>query len=92
MAAARLRVHITGRVQMVGFRAFTQDEAARLGIVGWVRNTPDGAVAVVAEGERTALEEFLAALRRGPHGARVDDVTASWSPPENEFDDFYLRY
>jgi acylphosphatase len=89
---ARLRALITGRVQMVGFRAFAEMCSARHGVTGYVRNLPTGEVEVVAEGDRTLLEEFLAELGRGPRGARVDNVLVSWEPFRGDFADFGVRY
>lgn len=66
-----LRVRITGRVQGVGFRAWTAAEAERLGLRGWVRNEPDGAVTVLIAGPGAAVQAMVAALRRGPALARV---------------------
>jgi acylphosphatase len=89
---ARFRALISGRVQMVGFRAFAEMRAARCGATGYVCNLPDGGVEVVAEGDRKQLEEFLADLRRGPRGARVDSVTVNWEAPRGEFRDFSVRF
>ena len=75
----RLRAVVRGRVQGVGFRATTFDEARRLGLAGWVRNRVDGTVEVLAEGEEPKLMLFLAYLRRGPLGARVVGVVEDWS-------------
>ena len=63
---------IQGRVQGVGFRWFVQREASELDLRGWVRNTEDGHVEVVAAGEPGDLDELRLSLRRGPRGARVD--------------------
>ena len=65
---------IRGRVQGVGFRWFVHREAAELGLRGWVRNTEEGDVEVVAAGETEELAELRAALRRGPRGSRVDNL------------------
>jgi acylphosphatase len=65
---------IQGRVQGVGFRWFVQREAAELELRGWVRNTEDGDVEVLAAGEAEDLDELRASLRRGPRGARVDRI------------------
>jgi acylphosphatase len=65
---------VEGRVQGVAFRYFCCAEARRLGLLGWVRNTPEGDVEVWAEGNREKLERLLVWLRRGPPGARVDRV------------------
>ena len=69
-----VELHVTGRVQGVSYRAATQQEAERLGVTGWVRNEPDGSVAVHAEGEAAAVEALVAWCRRGPVGSRVRDV------------------
>ena len=65
---------VRGRVQGVGFRFFVQDQAQKLGLTGWVRNNPDGAVEVVASGSAEQLAALHAKLRTGPRAARVDDV------------------
>ena len=92
-AAARLEMRVTGRVQGVGFRAFTQEAATALGCSGYVRNSPDrSAVDVVAEGPRSALEQLLAALERGPRLAHVSSVTARCMAATGEFRDFDSRY
>lgn len=65
---------IRGRVQGVGFRWFVHREASELELRGWVRNTEDGDVEVLAAGIREDLAELRSSLRRGPRGARVDQV------------------
>lgn len=65
---------VQGRVQGVGFRWFVQCEASELDLRGWVRNTEDGNVEVVAAGDEADLAELRASLRRGPRGSRVDRV------------------
>ncbi len=65
---------IQGRVQGVGFRWFVHREASELDLRGWVRNTEDGDVEVVASGEAEDLAKLRASLRRGPRGSRVDRV------------------
>ena len=84
----RVEVVVRGRVQGVYFRASTRDEARRLGVTGWVRNEPDGSVRLVAEGPRAALEALERWCHDGPSGARVDEVTATWSAAEGRFHDF----
>lgn len=63
---------IQGRVQGVGFRWFVHREASELDLRGWVRNTEDGDVEVVASGSAEDLAELRTSLRRGPRGSRVD--------------------
>lgn len=65
---------IRGRVQGVGFRWFVHREASELELHGWVRNTEDGDVEVVAAGTPEDLDELRASLRKGPRGSRVDRV------------------
>ena len=65
---------VKGRVQGVGFRWFVQREAAEIGLRGWVRNTPDGHVEVLAAGEPDQLKDLLLLLGRGSRGSRVDEV------------------
>ena len=65
---------IQGRVQGVGFRWFVEREASQLDLRGWVRNTEEGEVEVVASGEQADLDELRSSLKRGPRGSRVDRV------------------
>lgn len=69
-----VRVHVTGRVQGVGFRVWTQREASRLGLRGWVRNEPDGSVSALIAGSDEAVAEMLKAFWQGPSGAGVRSV------------------
>ncbi len=87
---ARLRVRVQGRVQGVGFRYFALQHARRLGLRGYVRNCPDGSVEVLAEGDRTALEELLALLRQGPPAARVERCHVEWKPYEGNLPAFQI--
>jgi acylphosphatase len=79
--ATRRRVDATvrGHVQGVGFRWYVQRTAARLELTGWVANTPDGAVRVVAEGATEDLGALLESLRRGPPSAHVSAVDVRWA-------------
>ena len=65
---------VKGRVQGVGYRWFVQNEAARIGLRGWVRNTDDGDVEVLAAGSPAQMQELVLALHRGTRGSRVDKV------------------
>lgn len=81
----QVRLRISGRVQGVYYRASTEAAARRLGLVGWVRNLPDGGVELLAEGRRDALEALVAWCHVGPPRARVDAVAARWGPAEGGF-------
>jgi acylphosphatase len=65
---------VKGRVQGVGFRWFVHHEAAEIGLRGWVRNTDDGDVEVLAAGEPEQLKDLMKALGQGSRGSRVDAV------------------
>lgn len=69
-----VRVVIRGRVQGVGFRAWTADEAQALSLAGWVRNRPDDTVEALFSGSPDAVGLMLQACRTGPRAARVDTV------------------
>ena len=86
---SELHVRVTGIVQGVGFRWFVRERARRLGLSGWVRNLSDGSVEVVASGDAHQLEFLMGELRRGPAGARVDQILPvdeqPDEPPRNPF-------
>jgi acylphosphatase len=79
-----LHAIVRGRVQGVGFRYYVRERARRLRLAGWVRNLPDGAVEVLARGERDALERLRTAIAAGPPGARVTTVDQVSSQPADE--------
>ena len=90
MRVAR-RYIVSGRVQGVGFRYFTEGLAAREGLHGWVRNLPDGRVEIAAEGDAEALERFERHLRHGPPGARVEQVEIDNGLPDGRDSGFSVR-
>lgn len=70
-------VLISGRVQGVSYRAWTQRQARQLNLSGWVRNCEDGRVEALLQGEAGDVAEMLEAMTRGPQSARVTQVAAS---------------
>ena len=89
---SKIHVFVSGRVQGVFFRYFTKENAQRLALSGWVRNTKDGKVELVAEGESDDLEKLIDKLKEGPQMAMVKDLDVKWEDPTGEFDNFVVRY
>jgi len=88
----RLRIVVSGRVQGVGFRYATVREAERLGLLGWVRNTYDGNVEIVAEGPQDSVSDLLVWCRAGPPSARVDSATHREEPSHTPLQTFEVRF
>ena len=84
----RAEIVVRGRVQGVFFRASAQQHGLQLGLTGEVRNRPDGNVEAIVEGEKRAVEEFVAWCRRGPPSADVEDVEVKLRAPRDEFRTF----
>ena len=78
----RRRVIVHGRVQGVFFRDTTRRMAEARGLAGWVRNTPEGTVEAVFEGEPDAVEELIRFAHEGPRGATVERVEVAEEKPE----------
>jgi acylphosphatase len=76
-------VLVRGRVQGVGFRAWTEYTALDHGLEGWVRNRRDGSVEAVFAGSAAAITKMLEACRRGPRGARVEAVDQREGGPDD---------
>lgn len=88
----QLYILISGKVQGVGFRAFTQRTATELGVRGYAKNLPNGKVEVVAEGDKGTLDGLLMALHRGPSAAKVSDVKIEERPFSGTYKAFEIKY
>ncbi len=88
----RVHLFISGRVQGVCFRAYTEDEGKRLNLTGWVRNRPDGRVEIVAEGKEEMLERLISWSHRGSPYSSVDDVEVNWENYQDEFNQFTINW
>lgn len=89
---SRVHLMISGRVQGVGFRHYCVQVARQHGLRGWVRNSDDGCVEVVAEGEESSLEPFVRHCRQGPFAASVRACRETYSAPTGEFDAFEVAF
>lgn len=87
----RIAFVVAGRVQGVGFRASAAGVARRLQLEGHVRNRGDGAVEGEAQGERAAIDAFVAWLRQGPPLAHVTDLQVRDLPPASGAQSFDVR-
>ena len=87
MATRSIMVRITGRVQGVGFRAWTEQRANALGLSGWVRNAENGDVEALFSGPSEAVNTMLAACQQGPRHARVErvELVGPAAPPVGPF-------
>lgn len=89
----KVRVHIfvSGSVQGVFFRAETQRKARELGVFGWVRNTNNGRVEAIFEGEKERVEKIIAWTKKGPSGAVIKKVDVVWEEYKGEFKNFEIK-
>ena len=92
MAKSRFQVIVSGIVQGVNFRYYTQRQAIRYNVTGWVRNLPDGSVAAVFEGEEQDVEAMVQWVRHGPPSAQVTELIAQPEEYRGEFSSFSIRY
>ena len=86
-----VHVLVEGRVQGVGFRAFTEAQANQKGLNGWVKNRQDGAVEVEAEGPRALIEAFLENLKKGPIFSHVTEIIVDWKDANRHTQGFTIR-
>ena len=89
---SKAHVIISGRVQGVWFRTSTRDKAEQLGLTGWVKNTVDGCVEAVFEGEEERIEEMINWCHQGPPLAEVGNIEVKKQPPTNYFDRFSIEH
>lgn len=87
---AGLHIIIEGRVQGVGFRYFSKENALNLGLVGWVRNTFEGNVEGYAEGSKENLEKWVNILHKGPRSSFVTAIKQEWKEPQGKFKNFQI--
>lgn len=87
-----LNIKVSGRVQGVFFRYETEKKANQLGLVGFVRNEPDGSVYIEAEGEEGLLKELLDWCAQGPSSASVENINFEFTDNLSDFTEFSIRH
>jgi len=92
MEKSAVLINVSGRVQGVGFRYFARQQATPRGIMGWVRNLPDGSVEIWAESPREVIDDFIVRIRRGPTFGHVDDLDVRWTEPTGSYSGFDIRF
>jgi len=85
-------IKVTGRVQGVGFRYYTVQQAEIFKLKGWVRNTVDGGVLVMVQGDKEVIETFIDYLRIGPTYSRVTNVSYSAVQTQEQLTNFSIKY
>jgi acylphosphatase len=88
----RVHVLISGKVQGVWYRASTKQKADELGVLGWVRNTDNGCVEAVFEGEKAKIDEMIAWCWIGPQKAQVSDIKILSSRSDETYTSFVVLY
>ena len=91
MPTPSLHATVSGKVQGVYFRAWVYDQAASLGLRGWVRNLADGKVEVLAQGDPEALAALRQRLPQGSPLSRVDGLECRWLDYDKQHDEFDIR-
>ena len=90
--SSAIYARVEGRVHHVGFRYSCMNEGERLGLSGWVKNSPGGDVELWAEGLTEKIEDLLKWLNKGPPGARVDTVYYEKRVPTGKYRKFNIQY
>ena len=85
-------VRVSGRVQGVWFRASTKQKAEQLGVTGWIRNTSDGCIEAIFEGNKNMVKEMVDWCNHGPPHAKVENIEIKNQPVTNAFDGFAIKY
>ncbi|MFH1429406.1 MAG: acylphosphatase [Candidatus Margulisiibacteriota bacterium] len=88
----RKHIFISGLVQGICFRMYTQRQAGSLGVKGWVKNLPDGRVEAIFEGHQSDVDKLIIWCNLGPPYAEVDNIETHKEDYTGEFDNFSIRY
>ncbi len=86
------RIFVLGFVQGVGFRGFVRGNAKRLSLKGWVQNTNDGRLEVLAQGSKEKIEELIKICEKGPFLSEVKSIQVEWEKESQQFQSFEIAY
>jgi acylphosphatase len=87
----RVRILIEGRTQGINFRYYTQQQAQKLGLAGFVRNLSDGRIEIDAQGDDESVEEMLTWCQEGPQSAQLKSILFRYDEPSEHVSDFIVR-
>ena len=90
MALIAKHILVKGKVQGVFFRKNTKTKADELNITGWVKNTDDGHVEIIAQATENALQQFIEWCKEGPSRANVSDVIIKDAKPDHQLQEFII--
>ena len=88
----RAHIIISGIVQGVSYRRFTEENAIKLGLKGYVKNIPNGDVEAIVEGSELSINQLIKKLKEGPPASQVKEVKISWHVHKNEYRSFERRH
>ena len=91
MTLVRAHIMVSGMVQGVFFRSHAREMAAACHLTGWVRNTHDGRVEAIFEGEKPSVEAMIEWCERGPPSASVEDMEVEWQRPKGDYTSFMIH-
>jgi len=88
----QLHIIVSGKVQGVGYRYFSQMKAVQYGVTGWAKNLADNSVEIVAVGSRDQLDPFVEELRIGNPFSKISDMEITESEVTEQFNSFTIKY
>lgn len=88
----QLQIIVSGEVQGVGYRYYTQMKAIQFGITGWVRNLQEGGVEILASGQKADLESFVDEVRRGNPFSTVNHIEVHETEKTESYKSFAIKY
>ncbi len=88
----RAHIFYSGRVQGIGFRYTAERFALELGLLGWVKNSPDGRVEVMCEGSKEKIELLIERIRQSSLGVHIKKTACEWERATGEFNDFTVEF